>query len=166
MDGPTHDQFPVQSRHSARNRRNATSRFCRRAVRGKSSALAPMRRLLGVIEAERRVHDDVKQEAHAQRAREAGSEAGSRDAFVRSQGIVAGTALEPIAEIVSGNPRGVILWCDEPAWLARLSEAGNDGSDRARWLEAWSAGGVTLKRRTDKSPLHLERFPVSILATT
>ena len=147
MDGPTHDQFPVQSRHSARNRRNATSRFCRRAVRGrlardgyqhpggkawrrsafssrsagptlarlgerhglvgrrahglrragnaggsaglcgaglvvritpvwseplvlwqavvgeassgKSSALAPMRRLLGVIEAERRVHDDV-----------------------------------------------------------------------------------------------------------
>jgi Protein of unknown function (DUF3987) len=129
---------------------------------GKSSALASMRRLLGSIEAERRVHDDVEREAHAERVREAGS----RDAFVRSQVVVADTALETIADIVSGNPRGVILWRDEPAWLAQLGEAGNDGGDRARWLEAWSAGGVTLKRRTDKSSLHLERFPVSILATT
>ena len=60
----------------------------------------------------------------------------------------------------------MILWRDEPAWLAQLGDAGNDGSDRARWLEAWNAGGVTLKRRTDKSSLQLERFPVSILATT
>ena len=129
---------------------------------GKSSALASMRRLLGSIEAEHRVHDDVQQEAHAERVREAGS----CDGFVRSQVVVADTALETIADVVSGNPRGVILWRDEPAWLAQLGEAGNDGSDRARWLEAWNAGSVTLKRRTDKSSLHLERFPVSILATT
>ncbi len=111
------------------------------ASSGKSSALASMRRLLGSIEAERRVHDDVRV-------------------------VVADTALETIAEIVSGNPRGVILWRDEPAWLAQLGDAGKDGSDRARWLEAWNAGSVTLKRRTDKSSLQLERFPVSILATT
>ncbi len=129
---------------------------------GKSSALASMRRLLGSIEAERRVHDDVRQEAHAERAKAAGS----CDAFVRSQVVVADTALETIADVVSGNPRGVILWRDEPAWLGQLGEAGNDGSDRARWLEAWSAGSVTLKRRADKPSLHLERFPVSILATT
>src|SRR4030081_749626 len=98
---------------------------------GKSSALASMRRLLGSIVGERRVHDDVEPEAHAERAREAGSEAGSRDAFVRSQVVVADTALETIADVVSGNPRGVILWCDEPAWLARLSEAGNARSHRA-----------------------------------
>jgi Protein of unknown function (DUF3987) len=132
------------------------------ASSGKSSALASMRRLLGSIEAERRMHDDVRQEAHAERVKEAGS----RDAFVRSQVVVADTALETIAEIVSGNPRGVILWRDEPAWLAQLGDAGNDGGDRARWLEAWNAGSVTLKRRTDKSSLRLERFPVSILATT
>jgi Protein of unknown function (DUF3987) len=129
---------------------------------GKSSALASTRRLLDSIEAERRVHDDVRQEAHAERAKEAGS----CDAFVRSQVVVADTALEAIADVVSGNPRGVILWRDEPTWLAQLGEAGNDGSDRARWLEAWSAGSVTLKCRTGKSSLHLERFPVSILATT
>src|SRR3981081_2722950 len=40
---------------------------------GKSSALASMRRLLGSIEAERRVHDDVQREAHAERVKEAGS---------------------------------------------------------------------------------------------
>ena len=111
------------------------------ASSGKSSALASMRRLLGSIEAERRAHDDVRV-------------------------VVADTALETIGEIVSGNPRGVILWRDEPAWLAQLGDAGKDGSDRARWLEAWNAGSVTLKRRTDKSSLQLERFPVSILATT
>ena len=130
---------------------------------GKSGALASMRRLLGSIEAERRVHDDdVRREAHAERAKQAGA----HDAFVRSQVIVADTALQAIAEIVSGNPRGVILWRDEPAGLAQLGETGNDGSDRARWLEAWNAGSVTLKRRADKSSLQLERFPVSILATT
>jgi hypothetical protein len=129
---------------------------------GKSSALASTRRLLGLIEAERRVHDEARLEVHAERPKEAGS----RDAFVRSQVVVADAALETIADIVSGNPRGVILWRDEPAWLAQLGEAGNDGSDRSRWLEAWRAGGVTLRRRTDKSPLRLERFPVSILATT
>ena len=128
---------------------------------GKSSALASMRRLLGSIEAERRVHDDVRQEVHAERAKQAGS----CDAFVRSQVVADDMALEAIADVVSGNPRGVILWRDDPAWLAQLGEAGNDGSDRSRWLEAWRAGGVTLRRRTDKSPLHLERFPVSILAT-
>ncbi len=129
---------------------------------GKSSAITSMRRLLGSIEAERRVHDAVRQEAHAERVKQAGSS----DAFVRSQVVVADHPLEAIAEIVSGNPRGVILWRDDPAWLVQLGEAGNDGSDRARWLEAWSAGEVALKRRTDKSSLHLERFPVSILATT
>jgi Protein of unknown function (DUF3987) len=129
---------------------------------GKSSALASMRRLLGSIEAERRVHDDVRQEAHAERVKQAGS----NDAFVQSQVVVADTALDAIANVVSGNPRGVILWRDEPTWLAQLGEAGNDGSDRARWLEAWSAGGIALKRRTDRSSLQLARFPVSILATT
>src|SRR4029077_18704053 len=132
------------------------------ASSGKSSALASMRRSLASIEADRRMHDDVRQEAHAERVKEAGS----GDAFVRSQVIVAETALEAIAEIVAGNPRGVILWRDEPAWLAQLGDAGNDGGDRARWLEAWNAGSATLKRRTDKSSLQLERFPVSILATT
>ena len=65
------------------------------ASSGKSSGLASMRRLLGSIEGQRWVHDDVRV-------------------------VVADTALETIAETVSVNPRGVILWRDEPAWLAQL----------------------------------------------
>ena len=121
---------------------------------GKSSALAPMRRLLASIEEERRASDDERREAHAERVKQAGS----RDAFVPSQVVVADPALEAIAEIVSGNPRGVILWRDEPAPF--------DGSDRAGWLAAWNSGSVTVKRRTDKEARQLERCAVSILATT
>jgi dephospho-CoA kinase len=57
---------------------------------GKSSALASMRRLLGSIEAERRVHDDVRQEVHAEHAKQAGS----CDASVRSQVVADDMALE------------------------------------------------------------------------
>ena len=121
---------------------------------GKSSALASMRRLLGSIEEERRASDDERREAHAERVKKAGT----CEAFVPTQVVVADTALETIADIVSGNPRGVILWRDEPARF--------DSSDRSGWLEAWSSGSVTLKHRTDKASRHLERFPLSILATT
>ena len=44
-----------------------------------------------------------------------------------------------------GNPRGVVLWRDElTAWLANLGRYASGGSDRAHWLEAWSAAGVTV----------------------
>ena len=106
---------------------------------GKSSALASMRRLLGSIEAERRVHDDERQEAHAERVKQAGS----NDAFVQSQVVVADTALDAIATVVSGNPRGVILWRDEPTWLALTAQPETTAEgDHARWLEAWTAGGI------------------------
>jgi len=111
---------------------------------GKSSALAPMRRLLGAIEEERRVFDDERRERHAEQARAVGA----REAFV-----------ETIGEVVSGNPRGVISWRDAPsAWL-------DDGNGRARWLQAWDAGAVTIERPRGEAPLNLESFPVSVLAT-
>ena len=121
---------------------------------GKSSALASMRRLLGLIEEERQANDDERREAHAEWVRMAGA----REAFVPTQVIVADTALETIADIVACNPRGVILWRDEPALFA--------SSDRSGWLAAWTSGSVTVKRRTDKEVRQLERFAVSILATT
>ena len=96
---------------------------------GKSSALAPMRRLLGTIEEERRALDDERRERHAERA----GTAGAGDAFVPSQVVVADAAVESIAQVVSGNPRGVISWRDGPAaWFA------DDGKGRARWLQAWN----------------------------
>jgi Protein of unknown function (DUF3987) len=121
---------------------------------GKSSALAPMRRLLGAIEEERRALDDERRERHAEQARAAGA----CEAFVPSQIVAADGAVDSLAEVVSGNPRGAILWRDAPsAWLA--------GPERAHWLQAWDAGAVTIERQRAKTPLHLESFPVSVLAT-
>lgn len=125
---------------------------------GKSAALAPMRRLLGTIEQERCLHDEERRAAHAEQVKQ------GRDdrPFVPSRVVVADTGLEAVAETVTGNPRGVLLWRDLPkAWF------GDDGAgDRARaaWLEAWAAGAVTVERRR-RPPLDLASFPVSILET-
>ena len=70
---------------------------------GKTRSLAPMRRLLGSIEEERRTHDDGRRERHAA----LNKEAGLCGTFVPSQVVVAETSPEPIADIVRGNPRGV-----------------------------------------------------------
>jgi hypothetical protein len=128
---------------------------------GKTRSLAPMRRLLDSIEEERRAHDDDRRERHAA----LNKEAGLCGTFVPSQVVVAETSPEPIADIVRGNSRGVVLWCDGPAaWLGQIDRAA-DGSDRAHWLQAWAAGGVAFGRRGARTPLRLERFPVSILGT-
>ena len=125
---------------------------------GKSAALAPMRRLLGTIEQERCLHDEERCAAHAEQAKK------GRDdrPFVPSRVVMTDTGLEAVAETVSGNPRGVLLWRDLPkVWF------GDDVADDrecAAWLEAWTAGAVTLER-CRRPPLDLASFPVSILET-
>ena len=96
---------------------------------GKSAALAPIRRLLGVLEEELRLKDDDRREIHAEQVRTSGVS----QSFVPSQIVV--TRAE-ITGIASGNPRGVVLWRDVPSiWLG---DAVDDGEERASWLLAWS----------------------------
>ena len=157
---------------------------------GKSPALAAVRRLLGAIEDELREsdgqrrlrHDTEVEQAHllAERWKDECAEAvaGGRappdkpaaavheGAFVPSQIVVADATVEALVDVVSGNPRGVVLWRDElAAWLANQCRYTNGGSDRAHWLEAWSAAGITINRRNRTQPLHLRKFPVSIVGT-
>ena len=66
-------------------------------------------------------------------------------------------AIAELARIVAANPRGVLLWRDQPsAWLAGL---GRHPADCASWRRAWSARPLTLPA------LSLERFAVGILGT-
>jgi hypothetical protein len=126
---------------------------------GKSAALAPMRRLLTVIEQERRLGDAERRAAHAEHCKRSREDT----PFVPSQ-IVAtaadtATLLPALADIVAGNPRGVLLWCDEAdAWIGDADEEGG------RWLAGWTAGAVTVAppRQPARS---LARFPLSILQT-
>ena len=125
---------------------------------GKSAALAPMRRLLRTIEQERCLHDEERRAAHAEQVAKGREER----PFVPSRIVMKDTGLEAVAETVSGNPRGVLLWRDLPkVWFGD-----DDADDRecAVWLEAWTAGAVTVERGR-RPPLDLASFPVSILET-
>ena len=76
---------------------------------GKSPALASVRHLLTTIEGE-----------------QAAGEAGGV-----SRTLIADVALDAVAKAVTANPRGVLLWRDEPApWLAEL--AGSAGRKQGR----------------------------------
>jgi len=117
-----------------------------------------MRRLLDVIEQERRLGDEERRVAHTERAGKGGESA----PFVPSQ-VVAGDA-DPagLVDIVSGNPRGVLLWRDGLA--AGLVGGGEEEGSRALWLAAWQAGAISLAR--PRQPARsLARFAVSILET-
>jgi hypothetical protein len=157
---------------------------------GKSPALAAVRRLLGEIEDELRAGDGERRNRHLARSEEArligdqwkercatalaaGKTSPARpleacfdEAYVPMQLVIADATLEAMADVVSGNPRGVVLWRDElAAWLANLGRYANGGSDRAHWLEAWAAAGVTINRRSRSQPLHLRKFPVSVIGS-
>jgi hypothetical protein len=133
---------------------------------GKSAALAPMRRLLEVIEQERRAGDEERRTAHAERCKRSGEDT----PFMPSQIVVTGAdrtaLLSALAEIVAGNPRGVLLWRDGAnAWIGDEDE---EVGHHAHWLAGWTADAVTVAppRQPARSPSRqLPRFPVSILET-
>lgn len=156
---------------------------------GKSPALATSKRLLDAIEGELRASDDERQREHATKLEQARlladkwkgecetamergdptsikpAEAAFDEKFIARQIIVADATVESLADVVSGNPCGVVLWRDElAAWLGNLGRYSN-GSDRPHYLEAWAAAGVTINRKSRSGPLHLRRFPVSIVGT-
>ena len=157
---------------------------------GKSPALAAARRQVARMEEALRAQDTRRQNQHAARVEEAGlvaqrwkkdceeavqagraaperpEGASCGEAFVPSQIVVADVTVEALADVVAGNPRGVIMWRDElTAWLANLNRYANGGSDRGHWLEAWGGSSVTINRRSRSQPMHLERLPVSIVGT-
>jgi hypothetical protein len=157
---------------------------------GKSPALAAVRRLLAVIEDALRAQDAFRRGSHdaaVERARlltdqwkercaaahakgeampEKPEAALYDEAFVPTQIMVADSTMEALADVVAGNPRGVVLFRDElTAWFANQGRYANGGSDRAHWLEAWGAEPITINRRNRGQPLHLKHFPVSIVGT-
>ncbi len=157
---------------------------------GKSPALASVRAQLGQIEDLQRQDDGERRRSHAGKLEQARlamerwqadckradkdgypppqqpEEAGFDQPFMPSQIVVADATMEALADVVAGNPRGVILWRDElTAWLANLGRYASGGSDRAHWLEAWAAAGITVNRRSRPEPLHLPKFPVSIVGS-
>jgi hypothetical protein len=156
---------------------------------GKSPALAAARRLLERIEEELRALDGDRQREHetkveqarfltekwkaeCEAAMERGAppplkplEASFDQQFSARQLVVSDSTIESLADVVSANPRGVVLWRDELAgWLGNLNRY-SGGTDRPAYLEAWAAAAVTINRKSRSAPLHLARFPVSIIGS-
>ena len=113
---------------------------------GKSAALAPMRRLLDVIEQEQR--------ANQKPADDSGP-------VVPSQIVAVDDEPAALIESIGGNPRGLLLWRDgSAAWIG--DEDGNP--HRATWLAAWEARAATAMRPR-QLPCSVRHFPVSIVET-
>ena len=96
---------------------------------GKSPAMAPMRELLAAVDAEG--DDDAK------------------------GALVTEASLSAVADAVTANPRGVVLWRDDPpTWL-------HTDAVRAPWLPAWSAQTVSFGQ--GKGQRRIDRFAISLL---
>ena len=133
---------------------------------GKSAALAPMRRLLEVVEQERRAGDEERRTAHTERCKRSGEDTPFMASQVVANGVDGAALLPTLVDIVAGNPRGVLLWRDgADAWIGDEDE---EAGHRAHWLAGWAADAITVAppRRLASSPVRsLARFAVSILET-
>jgi hypothetical protein len=131
---------------------------------GKSAALAPMRRLLDVIEQERHLGDEERRVAHDERCKESGASSAPTSPFVPSQVVAADADAVALADIVAGNPRGLLLWRDEPTAFLGSGEEDGDGH-RAAWRAAWDGRAITVAR--PRQPARsLRYFPISIIGTS
>ena len=109
---------------------------------GKSPALAPVRALLATLQEELG----------------AGDAAGTKPFCLLADG-----AAETLADALAAQPRGVMLWRDEPSGRLAFLDDGM-AKDRSRWLEAWQAGPVVLQGARHIS--RHEHCPMSVLIST
>jgi hypothetical protein len=84
------------------------------------------------------------------------------DAPVLERATISDTTIEAAAVVLSGNPRGVILWRDElSAWVGNLDKYGT--GDRAFWLEGYGGRPYTVDRRKLGEPLFIAHMAISVL---
>lgn len=79
--------------------------------------------------------------------------------------IVQDATIEAVVRILSGNPRGALLFRDElAAWLESF-ERYHKSDDSHNWCELWQGGALTVDRR-GAGTTHIPRGAVSVTGTT
>ena len=82
---------------------------------------------------------------------------------VRRRYVVNDTTVEKLGEILSGNPRGLLLFRDElVGFLKSLDRDGREG-DRSFYLESWNGNGHFTYDRIGRGTVEIEAACVSIL---
>ena len=79
--------------------------------------------------------------------------------------MISDATIESVADIASGNAKGLILVRDEIAgWWRGFNRYGGDGGGDAQfWLQAYGARPFTVDRKTAAKPIRISRLAVSIL---
>lgn len=73
--------------------------------------------------------------------------------------------VEKLGELLSHNPRGMMLLRDElSGWLLQLNKPGREG-DREFFLEAWNGTGSFTVDRISRGTLHIPSLTVSVFGT-
>lgn len=92
-------------------------------------------------------------------------EADLKEAAHRRRYIVQDCTTERLGEILSDNPRGLMLYRDElKGWLRSLDKAGREG-DRALYLETWNGTGSFVYDRVERGEIPIPAACVSIFGT-
>jgi hypothetical protein len=83
---------------------------------------------------------------------------------VPQQHITTDSTVEALADVLTWNPRGVLLYRDEATgWVASLNQyKGGKGADKQFWLSTWSCQDYTINRK-GKEPLRISRPYVSVI---
>lgn len=77
---------------------------------------------------------------------------------------IADATTESVAQILSGNPRGVVCYRDELAAFVGAFNKYGGGSDRAFWLETYGGRFYTVDRKKHGgSPIRVEHMAVAIV---
>lgn len=79
--------------------------------------------------------------------------------------VTSDATIEKLAEIMAGNPNGVLCQRDElTGWLRALDREGHE-SDRAFYLECWDGKGEYIVDRIGRGTVHVEAACLSLFGT-
>ena len=118
----------------------------------------------GKIASWRTEHDEWKRRAKERRAK--GEEVPDEpEKPTLNRYYVKDVTIECLAEILEDNPRGVLVTRDElNAWFASFRRyKSQGGTDVSQWLELYSAGSITIDRKTgDRRSVQVDHASVSV----
>ena len=112
--------------------------------------------------------DEDEYKRDLERWKDEGSKRQKPEPPTMSRKIVREISVEQLAQILSENPKGVILARDElAAWAGGFDKyRGGKGEESAHWLEMHRGGKLTVDRKTgDNKRVHVPRAAVSITGT-
>lgn len=78
--------------------------------------------------------------------------------------IVNDTSIEKLAQLLSGNKKGLLLYRDElSGWLGNFDRYSGKDGERGFWIECFGARSFTVDRVKHKKPIHIANLHISIL---